>query len=170
MNKEMIEEMAKVIKSANEINCIRTCDTCGYYDDDSKCISFGQAIALYEQGYRKLPKDSVVLSKEEYEKLKNESIDKLFADDKFFKEEFKANEEYLQKRANRDYVKLVKKQARKETAEKILNEVNRIVNKYQIKVNRNDYELFGFIYMVDCGDIALCLDKLAKQFGVELKD
>lgn len=61
-----IEEMAKVIKSANEIDCIRICDTCKYYDDDTKCISFRQAIALYNAGYRKLPEDSVVLSREEY--------------------------------------------------------------------------------------------------------
>ena len=95
-DKEMIEEMAKVIKSANEINCIRTCDNCNYYNDDSKCISFGQAIALYEQGYRKLPKDSVVLSRERYEYLTIclEKFEEIMND--------------------------IKKQERKETAEKIL--------------------------------------------------
>jgi hypothetical protein len=65
-----IEEMARIIKTANEINCIRTCDNCEYYADDIKCISFGQAIALYNAGYRNI-KDKVVLSKEEQERILN---------------------------------------------------------------------------------------------------
>ena len=96
---KQIEEMAKVIKSANEINCIRTCDNCNYYNDDSKCISFGQAIALYEQGYRKLPENSVVLSREEYEKLKMLEEGHITCEDVL---------EFVEK-------------ARKETAEKIIN-------------------------------------------------
>lgn len=117
-DKEMIEEMAKIIGLCY---CDKECQNkCAYCD----ISSLNEAKKLYEIGFRKLPKDSVVLSKEEYEKLKNESIDKLFADDTFFKEEFKANEEYLRKRANRDYIKLVKNQSSKETARNIADWIN----------------------------------------------
>ena len=102
--------------------------------------------------------DSVVLSREEYEKLKNESIDKLFADDAFFKEEFKANEEYLRKRASRDYIKLVKKQSSKETAEKILKEVNEFFRPFDKK---------SPIFL----DLLLTkLETVVKKFGVEITE
>ena len=99
-----IEEMAKVIKSANEIDCIRTCDTCKYYDDNTKCISFGQSIALYNAGYRKLPEDSVVLSREELNDLDYKAYSRgvCCASEKVFEQ---------------------KEKARKETAEKILRDL-----------------------------------------------
>lgn len=112
---KQIEEMAKIIKSVK------------LYGDDNyeRKINYDSALELakdiYNAEYRKIPEDTVVLTREEYEKLKNESIDKLFADDTFFKEEFKVTKEYLRKIANRDYIKLVKGQVRKETAKEILN-------------------------------------------------
>ena len=58
MDKEMIEEMAKDIQNA--------VNGCAKY--------WAEVIAKYltEQGYRKLPKDSVVLTREEYEKIIHE--------------------------------------------------------------------------------------------------
>ena len=69
-SKEMIEEMAKVIRNANAMNCFgENCDNCKYSWHEH-CNSIMQATSVFNAGYRKLPKDSVVLSKEEYKKLK----------------------------------------------------------------------------------------------------
>lgn len=108
---EQIEEIKQVL--------IKTCKRCRPFEEDYMQSKYAES--LYNAGYRKIPEDTVVLTREEYEKLKNESIDKLFADDTFFKEEFKVTKEYLRKIANRDYIKLVKGQVRKETAKEILN-------------------------------------------------
>lgn len=61
VNKE-IEQMQKII-----------CNRCGQFDGCSiSCKAHKDlAEALYNAGYRKLPEDSVVLSREEYEKLKS---------------------------------------------------------------------------------------------------
>ena len=70
---EQIEEMAKIIREADAITC-GNCDKCRYsWHDD--CDSIMKATNLYKQGYRKLPKDSVVLSREEYEKLEEKIMD-----------------------------------------------------------------------------------------------
>lgn len=65
MNKE-IEEMAKVVGNTWLVDLEGdTKDVCEVLDEiDIK----GIARELYEQGYRKIPKDSVVLSREEQEK------------------------------------------------------------------------------------------------------
>ena len=66
-----IEEMAKIM-------CGNDCEECAkesaeFYKQtieearNNKCLLKNCAKTLYEQGYRKLPEDSVVLSKEEYE-------------------------------------------------------------------------------------------------------
>lgn len=130
--KELHKEKRKQITEMAKHGCYDGCASglrkfCDEYDGKPCKNMVRIASGLYEQGYRKLPEDSVVLTREEYEKLKNESIDKLFADDTFFKEEFKANKEYLRKRANRDYIKLVKKQTSKETAEKIYKDLKLLV-------------------------------------------
>lgn len=69
-NKEMIEEMAKDIETSNvyiDSNDVVSDDGEYYFQWQDGCKEL--AIYLYEQGYRKLPEDSVVLSKEEYKLL-----------------------------------------------------------------------------------------------------
>lgn len=65
---KQIEEIKKYCCWYNKGKCLANCgveDIC-----DLNC-GFGQGMeTLIEQGYRKLPKDSVVLSREEYEKKK----------------------------------------------------------------------------------------------------
>lgn len=56
--KKQIEEIAQIINGSTEL------DTIAYY----RCMNIAKTI--YNAGYRKLPEDSVVLSREEYEKLK----------------------------------------------------------------------------------------------------
>lgn len=58
-----IEEMAKVIETANE-NCI-------IYKDGSRPWKEHIARVLFNQGYRKLPEDSVVLTNDNAEDLAN---------------------------------------------------------------------------------------------------
>lgn len=99
---------------------INPCKNCTEYDF-GYCKFLGWCEKLYNAGYRKIPEDAVVLTREEYEKLKNESIDKFFnEDDKFFKAEFADMKDKCVRRINKDYAKKV----RKETAEKLLDEID----------------------------------------------
>ena len=100
----------------------------------------------------KLPEDSVVLSREEYEKLKQyeEKVENgaCFTQKEWLElcdEEYKRETENLSK---------VRQLERKETAKEILNELIDSSNK---------------ITFFDCR-MALGLDKLAKQFGLEIKE
>ena len=65
---EMIEEMAKVIRDTDEMDCgfSENCDECLYCGHDY-CDSITQASIFYDEGYRKIPEGSVVLTREEYE-------------------------------------------------------------------------------------------------------
>ena len=103
-----IEEMAV-------IGCARTphahtteeCPKCGF--KNGRCNAYRHAEALYNAGYRKIPKDSVVLSREEQERI-------LTATEKRIKE-----------------LKRQILQARKETAEKILKDFKLWAREYQNK-------------------------------------
>lgn len=103
-----IEEMAV-------IGCVRnpqahTAEECAKCDfKNGQCNSYRQAEALYNAGYRKIPKDSVVLSREEQEKI-------LTATEKRIKE-----------------LKRQILQARNETAEKILKDFKLWAREYQNK-------------------------------------
>jgi hypothetical protein len=110
--------------------------------------NYGIAKELYEQGYRKIT-DSVVLSKEEYQKLKMLEEGHITCEDVL---------EFVEK-------------ARKETAEKILKEL------WHIKLNtaitlkndcsREDIENLGKGILTSLRNQ---LKELAKQFGVEIKE
>lgn len=86
-DKKQIEEMAQIINGSTEL------DTIAYY----RCMNIAKT--LYNAGYRKLPEDSVVISREEWKQIKNSLY--------YSKEE-------LEKKLQRE---------RKEMTEKILNEV-----------------------------------------------
>ena len=134
MNKQ-VEEMAV-------IGCVRnpqahTAEACAKCDFKyGQCNSYRQAEALYNTGYRKSPKDSVVLSREEQERI-------LTATEKRIKE-----------------LKRQILQARKETAEKILNELLDFVNGWFEGVENNDF----------CVELNRISKDLAKQYGVEIKE
>lgn len=69
---EQIEEIKRDIKKALEFDCSKDkCKTCKHKNEDNCEIPLITDY-LIEQGYRKLPKDSVVLTKEEYEMLANQ--------------------------------------------------------------------------------------------------
>ena len=69
MNKEQqIEEMArKICIFTHHWKRYKTCKEC-FEANEYACQSYRNCKAFIEEGYRKLPEDSVVLSREEYEK------------------------------------------------------------------------------------------------------
>ncbi|MDY4592596.1 MAG: hypothetical protein SO434_04255 [Eubacteriales bacterium] len=78
---EQIEEMAKVLSTVKRCEALALSECikkkCEYpHYEGVTCIAEHQAETLYEQGYRKLPKDSVVLTREEYEVLKVKAKEK----------------------------------------------------------------------------------------------
>lgn len=114
------------------------------------------AEALYNAGYRKLPKDSVVLSREEYERLKRVENEK----DRLYEIKLDLENQLIEKGWT-DYegADEIEKRVSKETAEKILD-----------------------LLVPDCKACdenwhsgCLCLratlaEKIAKQFGLEIKE
>lgn len=138
-DKEMIEEMAKMIEKAKQHiwASVRT------QAEDEDYLWHSRAIAehLMLQGYRKIPEDSVVLSKEEYTRLK-------LARDICCHDLFIATKQSHEEGYKRGYEK-GKYEARKETAEKIIAMLKQP----------------PYIDFIE----SWVLDELAKQFGVEIK-
>lgn len=153
MNKqEQIEEMAV-------IGCVRTpqaytaeeCAKCGF--KNGRCNAYRHAEALYNAGYRKIPEDSVVLSREEYEMLANQ----------YKNLEIKYSNLCDNYRLCKDANETLKQNIiiiRKETAEKIFTEL--LKEKQLIDLGCGD----GTYEYIDVDD----LEDLAKQYGVEIKE
>ena len=143
--KEMIEEMARVVS----MNC-GECDTCkflGKATNKIDCIDFFAANELYEQGYRQC-KDKVVLSREEYAKLKHTKIllKELQKDKKFYQNAALNNLKKIEKLENQ------LKQSSKETAREF------------VKALLQELELLGYDESYFC---ITAVKVVAKQFGVE---
>lgn len=113
-DQEQIAEMAV-------LGCVRnpqahTAEECAKCDfKHGMCNAYRHAEALYNTGYRKLPEDSVVLSREEQEKI------------------LKATESRINK------LKEQVKQERKETAEKIYLQAKAIVDATKHIVQDREY-------------------------------
>lgn len=113
-DQEQIAEMAV-------LGCVRnpqahTAEECAKCDfKHGMCNAYRHAEALYNTGYRKLPEDSVVLSREEQEKI------------------LKATESRINK------LKEQVKQERKETAEKIYLQAKAIVDATKHIVQGREY-------------------------------
>ena len=111
---EQIEEMGKVMPEKIKDPL-----------DNSRYIIFGKSLRreiariYYNAGYRKLPKDSVVLSREEYDLLIN------------IKKFFETADSEISAGNLLVYLKEFKEEERKETAENILREVGKTCGDYQ---------------------------------------
>lgn len=133
-DKKQIEEIAQIINGSTEL------DTIAYY----RCMNIAKT--LYNAGYRKIPEDSVVLSSEEFEKLKYTWI----TDSDAYKK------------------------GCKETAEKILNaqyQECKIAEQDVLKArggNKNDNYYKGF--SLGMTNTKMDIQELARQFGVEIKE
>ena len=103
MNKqEQIEEMAVIGCVRNpQAHTAEECSKCDF--KQGMCNAYRHAEALYNAGYRKIPENAVVLTKEEYIDL------------------------------SRNYVREQIEQARKETAKEILSKLNALMEQYHYK-------------------------------------
>ena len=145
-NKEkQIEEMANII------------DDCTWVTDENYCESISceecHAKRLYEQGYRKLDKDSILLSKTDYDLILPPNSVVLSWEEY---EALKKQIEYWEhetKVARQDLF-----EERKETAEKWYNEVKKL---YLENVGEQVFEHNWF---------GVQINKFAKQCGVEIKE
>lgn len=109
IDKQQIEEMAKVL-----CGITRACKDCKL---NGNCLAYNSAEALYNTNYRKVPENAVVLTREEYEELKNESaaIAKDYQEmGQFYDEKCEELEKLIQEKHKWT------EQARKETAKEIL--------------------------------------------------
>lgn len=123
---KQIEEMAKVIDD-------RLIEARSWLGSMNRGEGYWIAQKLVEHYQPKLPEDSVVLSREEYEKLKTLEEGHITCEDML---------EFVEK-------------ARKETADKIFNDIFKL-EVYDDGWNKTYYKDH--------------IEKLAKQFGVEIKE
>ena len=107
--------------------------------------------------------DEVAMLKEERENMQAE-IERLTERNYWLQ----SNHEYQCEKSYFEGVEKGKEQAVKDTAKEILQEVTCTLRKYEVKVHKDNYEQFGFIYMVDSSDIDMSLDKLTKRYGVDI--
>lgn len=156
---KMIEEMAKDLKE-----CL---PNDWYWQKSVDSDTYLVAKHFYNAGYRKIPKGSVVLSKEEYfeyVELRNSEVGELV------KENRKLGKHCL------DWMKLYHKQltktneARKEMAEEILTKMLAKAKRLKEQFNSTTYgknkeHLIATIEIEIAG-----IKNLAKQFGVEVKE
>ena len=152
MNKEkQIEEMAK--------------DYYGYSIDLEEDCKF-VAEEMYDKGHRKLTEDSVVLSREEFDKLGLvvETVQEYESDEKG--QPILVKERKTVKKLRTDFTELLNQeirelqlaQERKETAEKIVSETKKLIES-EWTINKATYE-----------NLCSKLNELAQQFGVEIKE
>lgn len=110
---------------------------------------YDKAEYLIQQGYRKIDKDSVVLTREE--KQEYENLVKLLIYDKPIKSRVY------------EFIVETKEQARKETAENAFEITKKIIDKkYAIEIPSTRVTLSSIINQIE--------KELAKQFGVEIKE
>ena len=177
---EQIEEIAKDIH--------RVCNACSGEIFDEYTCDRCQAKLLIEKGYRKLPEDSVVLSSEEYEKLKSlydtqkdaimtssigdlpltvkglrKAVDEITRLNRVEAELQELNIKYYNEAKD---LRRELKQARKETAEKIFNDIIQALEERKDSVK----EFYGVAESVGADVASRAVKNLAKQFGVEIKE
>ena len=150
LNQEMkeLQEIQKQIEEMEET----LYDYCLHYDDCVEGSERNIAKFLINAGYRKIDENTVVLTKAEYEKLKDEKADNILADvDKVFKAEFAYMKNRVIRRINKDYAKKVRKETVKELLQELLDFVD-------FETFRKGYELVK---------VKRKLKEMAKNRGVE---
>ena len=102
MKQKQIEEMA------NCKSCYERVGNC-YFKDRAICTKWTRAVNLYEQGFRKIPENAVVLTREEYDKLKKQDL-------------------FMKDYTSAEVLESETKKTRKETAEKFAKEFHARIN------------------------------------------
>ena len=148
MNENEIKDMAELIKLPIEswledTGAIPQATT--YYAELISCIN-DSAEVLFNESYRKVGEDEVVITKREYEQLKKYNRD-------------------------RKRLRLKWQQAKQETR-KILQAINKYLvgtrGIYTIKTFRNG--CFENLMLVRADDLETLVNKLAKEHGIELEE
>ena len=175
-DKEMIEEMAKDIEQVEkEVYSVIVKETHAYVKEHHKynskedyslahikTVHERTAEDMFNLGYRKIPKDSVVLSREEAERFRGQTIN----------------------------IAKVKSQERKETAEKFMGIRKYIIEQFHkyhearnsaethfnlakrksdINVSNIDWHRADAI-MIILESVAVMFDEVAEQFGFQIKE
>jgi hypothetical protein len=150
--KQIVEELA------NDIYGLKSCDTS--FEENCKLLAYD----LITLGWIKPSENSVVLSREEMERLKNLSnlIPKLSLENLKLKEEQKEMQRAIAKDNSVNWLlkqdrRITEKRVSKETAEKIINPL------LDIEVIDEDYKQF---FLDVCGK----LEELADEHSVEIKE
>ena len=163
-DKEMIEEMV--------IDCCSVCaelyGDCNCKKDKCPSVKI-ESKRLIENGWVKLPKDSVVLSKEEYVRLQLCELKSLeppvYIDrDKIEQEIIEKYNQKLKEHSAKRYAK-----ARKETAEKFAKKIQDYLND-KVCEEFWDYACDVTYFTIDVDKVISDVFDLAKQFGVEIKE
>ena len=154
-DKEMIEEMANCFKCVCKPVCMKTADVV----KEQELVSWNEYIKQYgcKHYQPKLPKDSVVLSREEYEKLiaPRVFISKKELTDREITKKLEMSEfSVIQDSGTIEMIPL-RQDIEKETAEKILMPLYDACKE----------DTYGQVVV----DFSI-LENLAKQFGVEVKE
>ena len=192
LNQEIEElQKAKTIVDMQNVVCKKLCNQdcrqCNYYNKND-CVQKDNVDALYEQGYRKIDKDSVVIPKEIscYENIEKRvrtfRLDGNKVD--FTNEQIMALTQILHFKEKQE------NEIRKETAEKILllrgyitkkfhkyheardiaeNEYKKCKEEMGKAVLNNDWHRCDAIMFI-LEDIATEFDKLIENIGVEIKE
>ena len=191
---EQIEEMAV-------IGCVRnpqahTAEECANCDfKQGQCNAYRHAEKLYNAGYRKVDKDSVVLTRVDYEMLKSlydtqkgaimtssigdlpltveglrKAVDEITRLNRVETELQELNAKYYNEAKD---LRRELKQARKETAKEIFQKVVNICRKeedFQDGTVNTQLEPLYFGIMNGCAFIRGEVKELAKQYGVEVEE
>ena len=144
-DKKQIEELASLMA-----DCNTTCDECfekfesvttmKIKEREKHCQVYAYAQRAVEQGYRKIPEGAVVLTKEEYEKLKNKPP---FAVIKYDEDKMKKIVKEAAKNTVFEFTKKGKDEIRKATAREILNAVDNESNGQAISITNYLREKYG---------------------------
>lgn len=191
---EQIEEMAV-------IGCVRnpqahTAEECAKCDfKQGQCNAYRHSEKLYDAGYRKVDKDSVVLTRVDYEMLKSlydtqkgaimtssigdlpltigglrKAVDEITRLNRVETELQELNAKYYNEAKD---LRRELKQARKETAKEIFQKVVNICRKeedFQDGTVNTQLEPLYFGIMNGCAFIRGEVKELAKQYGVEVEE
>lgn len=150
---KQIEEMAKIIKETNL--CGFACDTCKYKNISvvNDCKSKLIAEELLKHYQPKIPKNAVVLKKEEYESVKD-SVDLLRENESVSNSLIKSNELCRKLIDDKKELKRQLEQARKETAEKFAELAKELLDKQEKGWSAN------MIWIITAKN---CIDEIAKE-------
>lgn len=161
---KQIEEMAKLIDD-------RLIEARGYLGSMNKGEGYWIAQKLIEHYQPKIPKDSVVLSREEYERLKNLSnlVPELSLENLRLKEEQKEMQKAIAKDNSVNWLlkqdrRITEKRVSKETAEKYKGFIRELLTNGDDSITTYYGDVKYRLIREDD------LQELAKQCGVEIKE